>query len=168
LLVRLAGTASNRSAIGARVWVQASIQGKQVEQVRQIQSAVTSAAGLSALDAHFGLGDAAKVDVLRIEWPSGIVQELTDVAANQFLTIEERQSPQPERPEVTLASRGADGVFQATVTCATPGARCVLEASPDLAQWTKVQVRTNSTGTMEFSDPSAATQPTRFYRVVAP
>jgi len=31
--------------------------------------------------AHFGLGGATKADVVRIEWPSGIVQELHDVPA---------------------------------------------------------------------------------------
>jgi len=36
---------------------------------------------------HFGLGDATTIDTLRIEWPSGHVQEMSDVAANQFLTI---------------------------------------------------------------------------------
>lgn len=166
LKVQLKGTASNAGGLGAKLRVQAAIGGKVVRQMRELGIF----GGLLASDfiAHFGLGDATKVDVLRIEWPSGIVQELTDVAANQFLTIEEQQSPQPEQPKVTLASRGADGVFQAAVICATPGVRCVLEASTDLAQWTKVQVRTNLTGTMEFSDPSAATQPTRFYRVVAP
>jgi hypothetical protein len=41
---------------------------------------------------HFGLGDATKVDTLRIEWPSGTVQELKDVPANQILTVWNRQS----------------------------------------------------------------------------
>ena len=34
------------------------------------------------LIANFGLGDATIIDTLRMEWPSGIVQELYDVAAN--------------------------------------------------------------------------------------
>ncbi|MCZ7638687.1 MAG: ASPIC/UnbV domain-containing protein [Verrucomicrobia bacterium] len=38
---------------------------------------------------NFGLGDATKAGVVRIEWPSGAVQELTDVAANQILTVTE-------------------------------------------------------------------------------
>ena len=36
-----------------------------------------SSAGLIA---HFGLGDATNVEVLRIEWPSGVVTELTNVS----------------------------------------------------------------------------------------
>ena len=38
---------------------------------------------------NFGLGDATVAEVVRIEWPSGIVQELTDVAGNQILTVVE-------------------------------------------------------------------------------
>ncbi len=39
--------------------------------------------------AHFGLGDATQVDILRIEWTSGIVQELYDVPVKQYLTVTE-------------------------------------------------------------------------------
>ena len=38
---------------------------------------------------HFGLGDATIIDTLRIEWPSGQVQEMRNVAGNQFLTVTE-------------------------------------------------------------------------------
>jgi hypothetical protein len=33
--------------------------------------------------------DTAKADLVRIEWPSGAVQELTEVAVNQILTVTE-------------------------------------------------------------------------------
>jgi hypothetical protein len=46
--------------------------------------------------------------------------------------------------------------------------RRVLEGSHDLVTWTKVMVRANENGTMEFSDPHAANHPKRFYRVVVP
>jgi hypothetical protein len=39
---------------------------------------------------HFGLGSRTKVDALELRWPSGIVTRLTDVAANQILTIQEK------------------------------------------------------------------------------
>ena len=41
---------------------------------------------------HFGLGDAEVIEVLRIDWPSGHVQEMRNVAANQFLTVVEEVS----------------------------------------------------------------------------
>ena len=36
---------------------------------------------------HFGLGPAPEVDLLRVRWPDGAVQELSGVAANQVLAL---------------------------------------------------------------------------------
>jgi hypothetical protein len=45
--------------------------------------------------------------------------------------------------------------------------RYVFEASTDLAQWTKLAVRTNLTGTVEYTPPTSVSAQ-RFYRVVVP
>jgi hypothetical protein len=37
----------------------------------------------------FGLGKDDRVTTLEIDWPSGTHQKLSDIAANQFLTISE-------------------------------------------------------------------------------
>ncbi len=87
LVVKLVGTSSNRSGIGAEV---ISTTGK-TRQVRQILSG-GSYLSQSDLRAHFGLGQAEKVDVLEIRWPSGITQRLTDVLADQILTVKEAAS----------------------------------------------------------------------------
>jgi hypothetical protein len=42
-----------------------------------------------SLNAEFGLGDATTIDTVRVEWPSGTVQEMHDVAPRQFVTITE-------------------------------------------------------------------------------
>jgi hypothetical protein len=84
LKVELEGTASNRSAIGARVRVVAGGH----SQIREI----TSGSGnfsQNSLPAEFGLGDAAVVDTLEIRWPLGLVERATDVAADQFLEVRE-------------------------------------------------------------------------------
>jgi ASPIC and UnbV len=47
------------------------------------------------------LGDATIIDTLRIEWPSGIVQELRDVAPKQFLTVTKPADLQPQ-PQLFL------------------------------------------------------------------
>ncbi|MEK7256849.1 MAG: CRTAC1 family protein, partial [Bacteroidota bacterium] len=57
LKIKLQGTTSNRSAIGAKVWVKATIGGQQVTQLREI-SAQSGYCGQNSLVAHFGLGDA--------------------------------------------------------------------------------------------------------------
>jgi hypothetical protein len=88
LVVRLVGTVSNRAAIGAKVWVKAVLGGKSQWQVRQITGG-SVLHGSNELRANFGLGQSPKADVLRIEWPSGAVQEFTDVPAKQILNIEE-------------------------------------------------------------------------------
>jgi hypothetical protein len=38
---------------------------------------------------HFGLGQASGVDRIQISWPSGQVQELTNVKADQILKVVE-------------------------------------------------------------------------------
>lgn len=87
----LIGTISNRSAMGAKVWVSARISGEYLSQLREICG---GGHGNNQPDprAHFGLGDATTIGLIRIEWPSGIVQELHDVAADQFLTITEEST----------------------------------------------------------------------------
>jgi len=42
----------------------------------------------------------------------------------------------------------------------------LVEASTDLEQWSPVTTVTNLTGTLEFTDPNAASQSWRFYRTV--
>src|SRR5439155_7289915 len=94
LNLRLIGTVSNRSAIGAKIRVQATIGGKTFWQLREI-SGGTSFGSQNDMRANFGLGDATNADIVRIEWPSSIVQTMTNVAAKQFLTGVEHQSPGP-------------------------------------------------------------------------
>ncbi|MEP7029059.1 MAG: CRTAC1 family protein [Candidatus Eisenbacteria bacterium] len=69
LTVRCIGTASNRSGIGARVRLLATIAGSPRWQMRE----VTGQTGYNSqnLDQHFGLGDAALADSLVVDWPSG-------------------------------------------------------------------------------------------------
>lgn len=114
---------------------------------------------------HFGLGDATKVDLLRIEWPIGIVQELTDVVPNQILTVTEHQGGATNMPSLS-ASKLPDGTLQLTAT-GQSSLRYVFEASTNLTQWTKIAVRTNSTGAVEFT-PAASSSSQRFYRVQVP
>jgi hypothetical protein len=67
--VRLRGTESNRSGIGARVIL--GVAGRKM--VREIQAG-SSYLSCNALEAHFGLGGATEVESLVIQWPSGKFQ----------------------------------------------------------------------------------------------
>jgi hypothetical protein len=86
--IECVGTMSNRSAIGTRVRVKAAAQGTPTWQLRQIngQSAIYAQ---DENRAHFGLGVTTLIDSIKIEWPSGLVDIRTAVAADQFLTITE-------------------------------------------------------------------------------
>jgi len=165
LKLELVGQASNRSGIGARVRVQATIGDKTFWQMRQISGTGASCGG-NGLVAHFGLGDATKADVVRIEWPSGIVQELSNVPAKQFLTITEQQADVTQAPSLA-ESRLVDGTVQLSLAGQT-NFLYVIEASTNLVQWTKIGVRTNLTGSVEFGDCAATDYPQRFYRAVVP
>jgi hypothetical protein len=81
--LKLIGTRSNRSAIGARVLVHYG--GKM-----QAQSLASQSSYYSSNDPrlHFGLGQAIAADV-SIFWPSGLVEHLKSVAADHLVTIVE-------------------------------------------------------------------------------
>jgi enediyne biosynthesis protein E4 len=151
LKVKLTGTASNRAAIGAKVRVKATIAGKTVRQMREISG---GAICQDDLRPNFGLGNATQADLVRIEWPSGIVQELPNVPANQILIVTE-----PAR----LQALGAGRV---RIQC-WKGQKFEAEASNDLVTWTSLGLFTNETGTLEFTDPDAGQQAWRFYRAVS-
>ena len=83
LKVKLIGTKSNRSAIGATV-----IAG--YERKRQAQALTSQSSFYSANDPrlHFGLGRASTAD-LEVRWPSGRQDRFEKVTSNQLVIIEE-------------------------------------------------------------------------------
>ena len=84
LKVKLKGVRSNRTAIGARVYVRSGGQ-VQAQQVHSQDSYLS----VSDLRLHFGLGSARRADSVRVEWPSGAAEALADVGADQLVHIEE-------------------------------------------------------------------------------
>ena len=85
LLVDLEGILSNKSAIGAIVKVKANVFGNSNWQMRRV-AGQTGYCG-QTLQVHFGLGDAAIIDSLIIEWPSGIKQISTQINVNEILNV---------------------------------------------------------------------------------
>jgi enediyne biosynthesis protein E4 len=83
LKIKLVGTKSNRSAIGARVVVHYA--GK-----KQAQAVMSQSSFYSSNDPrlHFGLGTATTADV-EVFWPSGIHQSFKVMPANQLAVIKE-------------------------------------------------------------------------------
>jgi hypothetical protein len=101
LSVECRGTRANRSAVGAKVRVKATIGGQAVWQLREIATQ-TGACGQSQLAAHFGVGDATVVDSLIVQWPRGGVEVRTGLPVNQSMSVVESGSDVPgnaPRPE---------------------------------------------------------------------
>src|SRR4029450_2231990 len=88
LKFRLIGTRSNRAGVGAKVRVHATINGQSFWQMREVPGG-DGVSGQNSPYVPVGLGNAMNADLVRIEWPSGTVQELRDVASGQFHTVTE-------------------------------------------------------------------------------
>ncbi|HXG92531.1 MAG TPA: CRTAC1 family protein [Blastocatellia bacterium] len=85
LRIKAVGSQSNRDAIGAKIVVKVDDKARLWNTVKT----GSSYASQSELPVTFGLGKAEKVASIEITWPSGRVDSLTDVNANQSIVIEE-------------------------------------------------------------------------------
>jgi hypothetical protein len=160
LKLAMLGTASNRDAIGAKIRVKATINSRETWQLRELRSTTGWIASQNDMRPHFGLGNAAVAEVVRIEWPSGIVQELNNVAANQILTITE-----PRRPVLTLGATpsGFTGSLKAD-----PNQSYQVHASEDPSSgWIVLtNITADATGVANWLDPIPSPQGRRFYKAV--
>ena len=90
--INLEGVTSNRSGVGARVFVYSQKNGEPLLQMRELNTQ-SGYSGQNSLIAHFGLGASALIDSIRVEWPSGIVSQLPAQTADQeIMIVEEIQS----------------------------------------------------------------------------
>ncbi|HEX6131540.1 MAG TPA: FG-GAP-like repeat-containing protein, partial [Actinomycetota bacterium] len=87
LTVKLAGRAPNREGIGSRVLV--TVNG--VTQMQELRAG-SNFTSQDPAEAHFGLGAATVVPTVRVEWLAGGSTTLTNVAANQTITVTEPAS----------------------------------------------------------------------------
>lgn len=99
LELKLTGTRSNRSAIGARVICRAG----GTIQVRTVSGSVGYASA-SDLRVHFGLADERSASI-EIHWPSGNIQKMENLSANRRLEITE---PAAEPHSASTGNAGVD------------------------------------------------------------
>jgi len=149
------GTVSNRSAIGAKIRVQATIAGTERWQLRQI-SGGDGENNSDSLIGHFGLGDATVIETLRVEWPAGAMQAFKTVAANQTLRIF-------EPPGLTAIQSDAGSGFTLKLIGGV-GFSYGIEASTNLVNWDPLITLTNSTRTIQWTDAGTTNFDQRFYR----
>jgi hypothetical protein len=88
LNLRLTGTKSNRSAVGARVTVIAGDR-KMVDEVMSGGSYYSH----NSFTLHFGLGAATHADLVEVRWPSGLAEQWKQVPAGQAVTLVEGNAP---------------------------------------------------------------------------
>ena len=84
LILKLVGTKSNRDGIGARVTCS-------LGEHKIVREVVSGGSYCCSHDyrVHLGLGNASTVPLIEIRWPSGTVQKLENIKADQILTVRE-------------------------------------------------------------------------------
>ena len=87
LKINLQGIQSNRNGIGARI----EIYGAFGKQIRDVQSG-TGFRNMSTLNTHFGLGSNTEVTQMIVRWPSGVVDTINNITANQTVLVVEGSS----------------------------------------------------------------------------
>ena len=88
--ISLHGVRSNRDGIGARIKVVTKAGAQYNHQTSSVCYASSSLGPV-----HFGLGAESTATKVEITWPSGIVQSLENVSADQVLKATEPDSSQP-------------------------------------------------------------------------
>jgi len=88
--IKTIGTKSNRSGIGARIrCVTHPPEDKNVHtQIDEVRSG-GGYFSQNDLRMHFGIGKAERIELLEIRWPSGLVETLKDIKANQVIFVKE-------------------------------------------------------------------------------
>ena len=81
------GTVSNINGIGARVEVHTA-SGVQIRDVRSGEGF----AFMSTINTHFGIGSDSAITKIIVRWPSGVIDEITNPAINQPITIIEGEN----------------------------------------------------------------------------
>ena len=84
ITLKLVGTRSNRSAIGARVRLFSS-DGVQLQEVRGGGSYFSQ----NDLRVHFGLGRSAVMDRIEIRWPNGLEEQWKNLEVDRIVTLTE-------------------------------------------------------------------------------
>ena len=93
LLIRTIGSRSNRDGIGARLKL--TVGGKVL--MRHVKAG-SSYQGQNDLRVHFGLAGAQQADRLEILWPSGSIDTLEAIKANQIVTVTEGRGITRQEP----------------------------------------------------------------------
>ncbi|MBL9138105.1 MAG: VCBS repeat-containing protein, partial [Verrucomicrobiales bacterium] len=149
LRVRLVGTSSPRQGIGAIVRVETHSPSGILRQIRSVGG--EDPGGSQEAIPHFGVGQVTNVSLVRVEWPSGVIQTVTNVAARQTLVLTEPSAPVLFSPApgsflnsiaVTLRSSAPGTEIHFTLDGAEPVATSPTYSTPiQLTKTTTIKAR---------------------------
>jgi hypothetical protein len=136
--INLQGIQSNRNGIGARI----EIYGAFGKQIRDVQSG-TGFRNMSTLNTHFGLGSNTEVTQMIVRWPSGIVDTINNITANQTVLVVEGSSlavnsfnnstftiyPNPVKSNINIVMSATSTVELKTAQVFDLNGRIVLETT---------------------------------------
>ncbi len=133
LKINVEGTASNRDGLGAFITVDPDSTVAGDEMVREVNVG-SNFLGHNELTVHFGLGPSSgSVDQIIVAWPSGTVQQLTHVLANQVVNLLEIASPGDYNTDGAVDAadytrwRDSDGTIAILPNDTTPGSVTVAD-----------------------------------------
>jgi len=86
--LQLIGVKSNRAALGAVVTLEQGGKGESDKHEKEVRSG-DGYISQSDLRLHFGLGKSSRAEKIVICWPSGLVETLSDLPANQYYVVRE-------------------------------------------------------------------------------
>ena len=101
ITLKLVGTTSNRSAIGARVHLVAG----DVQQWQEVRGG-GSYLSQNDLRVHFGLGDATRIDRVEVRWPNGAEETFTGLEVDRIQTMTEGQPAATRQGDSPRVSQG--------------------------------------------------------------
>lgn len=115
LSIRLKGRSSNRLASGARL----ELHGPWGIQVREVRSG--EGYGITnSFSQRFGMGNVATATKLVVKWPSGTVDTAFNLAANQFLLLEEGDTQAPTLASVADRTTASTTAVSLALTATDP------------------------------------------------
>ncbi len=99
LKIKLIGEGLNKNGLGAKVSIyqQGKIQYAEQMPTRGYQSSVSPIV-------HFGLGEKAIIDSVKVVWLSGKMQVLNQINGNQLLTVSEKDAVFKSNPKVVMSN----------------------------------------------------------------
>jgi hypothetical protein len=137
--IKLVGVISNPEALGARI----SILSGGIWQYRQ-NLPISGFGSQNSFRQHFGLNAATSIDQIKVEWPSGYVQTVSNITADQFITL-------TEEPSNLITGFSFD---DANNNCVWDAGETKIEGIPFTLNPTNIDFSTGQNGNYQLAAPA--------------